>query len=139
QQEEGREHVNTFLIPVESENLWVLPSGPPPPTPISVLESKAMVDMIRDLREEYDIVLFDTPPITDVSDVLTLATRVDTCLLVVGSGLSDRRRATWAKQLLSNVRADTCGALLNFVSVKRGGQYYYYYASGYYGKTVRES
>ena len=145
QAEPGTLDIRSFAIATSEPNLHLLPSGEIPGAPIQLLESAAMVELTKELREQYDVVLFDTPPITDVSDTLTIATLVDTSVLVIGSGLSDRRRATWAKQLLGNVRANISGALLNFASHRRGGQYYYYYqyGYGYYGyggrkKTVRE-
>ncbi len=62
-----------------------------------------------------------------MGDTLSLARLVDTSVLVIGSGLSDRRMVTWTKQLLTNVHADIAGAVLNFApNVGKSGVYYYY-------------
>lgn len=114
----------------EISTLRVLPSGPIPDHPIELLESPRMAELIRGLRESYDLVICDSPPITSVADTLTLAKLVDTNLLVIRSGLSDRRMVTWTKQLLVNVRADLAGAILNFAPRPAGGRYYEYYTAG---------
>lgn len=112
----------------EIPTLRVLPSGPMPEAPIELLESPRMVELIRWLKESFDLVICDSPPITSVGDTLTLAKLVDTNVLVVRSGVSDRRMVTWTKQLLANVRADVAGAVLNFAPARAGGRYYYYSA-----------
>ena len=101
--------------------------APVPESPITLLESSRMVDLIKTLRERYDLVILDTPPITSVGDSLTLSRMVDTNLLVVGAGLSHRRSVTWAKQMLSNVNGEICGAILNLVKRRQMSAYYYYY------------
>jgi capsular exopolysaccharide synthesis family protein len=108
-------------------NLWILPSGPTPDSPVQLLESPAMVEFLKSAREKFDVIVLDTPPITRVADTLSMAKVVDTNLFVIGAGLSNRRVATWAKQLLGNVRADVCGAVLNFARARQGATYYYYY------------
>lgn len=125
----------SFMAETAVESLWVLPSGPMPDAPAQLLESRGMVQFMQALREKFDVVIFDTPPITSVGDTLTLARLVDSNLLVIGAGLSTRRVATWAKQLLNNVRADICGAVLNFSRGRQGSAYYYYYYTP--GKDVR--
>jgi capsular exopolysaccharide synthesis family protein len=116
-----------YMQPTQVENLFVLPAGPTPEMPGQLLESKAMGELLQAMRENYDIVLIDTPPITNVGDTLCLGRLVDSNLMVIGSGLSNRRTATWAKQLLTNVRADICGSILNFTRARQGSAYYYYY------------
>lgn len=122
------DQVDEVLIKTELETLVVLPSGPVPEGPNMLLESQNMVDLVNALRAKFDVVLFDTPPITSVGDTLTLARLVDTNLLVVKAGLSDRRSVVWAKQMLSSVRGEICGAVLNFVRRRQVSAYYYYYS-----------
>ncbi len=120
----------TILAFTELQGLRVLPSGPAVDSPVELLESARMSELVRSLREQYDVVVCDSPPITTVGDTLSLARLVDTAVLVIGSGISDRRMVTWTKQLLHNVRADVAGAILNFASRESGSRYYYYSSSG---------
>lgn len=126
----------TYMRATSVETLKILTAGPISDAPAQILESSAMVEVAKRLRESYDVVLFDTPPITSVGDALSLSRLVDTNLMVIGSGLCNRRVASWAKQLMANVKADICGAVLNFARRRQGASYYYYY---YYSpsKSVR--
>ena len=114
----------------EVPTLRVLPSGPPSDSPVELMESPRMAELLKALREQYDLVVCDSPPITSVGDTLSLARMMDSAVLVIGSGLSDRRMVTWTKQLLNNVRADIAGAVLNFAPKAQGSQYYYYDSGG---------
>jgi len=122
--------LETLVAYTEISTLRVLPSGPPAESPVELIESPRMAELVRALREQYDILICDSPPITSVGDTLSLARLVDSAVLVIGSGLSDRRMVTWTKQLLTNVRADIAGTVLNFAPRGGGAQYYYYYSGG---------
>ncbi|MBI2900449.1 MAG: polysaccharide biosynthesis tyrosine autokinase [Planctomycetes bacterium] len=128
--------LDSVLKPCEVPGLRILTSGTAADAPAQVLESEAMADLVRRIRERYEVVVFDTPPITSVGDALSLARVVETNLFVVGAGMCERRAATWSKQLLENVRADVCGVILNFAPKRQVASYYYYY---YYSpsKSVR--
>jgi len=115
----------------EIPSLRVLPAGPPAEAPVEMMESARLADLVRSLRDQYDVVICDSPPLSSAGDTLVLARLVDTTVLVVGSGLSDRRTVTWAKQLLVNVRADIGGVVLNFAPRGFGTGVYYYYESGH--------
>lgn len=121
-----------FLKPTTVENLKVLPSGPTPHDPITLLESQRMKDLVEELRGMADFVLIDTPPIFHVGDVLTLTPLVDANLFVVGAFEVKQHEVTWAKHLLSNVGANILGAFLNKEVIESKSYYYYYrYYKGY--------
>lgn len=122
--------LESIVAYTEIPTLRVLPSGPPSETPVELMESPRMAELLKALREQYDLVVCDSPPITTVGDTLSLARLMDSSVLVIGSGLSDRRMVTWTKQLLTNVRADIAGAVLNFAPKAQGSQYYYYETGG---------
>jgi capsular exopolysaccharide synthesis family protein len=115
-----------YLQPTAEENLWLLPCGPPPTNPVKLLESEQIKRVLSQLKESFDYVIVDSPPICTVGDSLILARLVDACLLVVGSGLVEQRDASWAKHLLSNVQASIIGVILNMTKTTRGMEYYYY-------------
>lgn len=117
------------------ENLYIIPSGVLPPNPSELLSSQRMVETIDKLKADFDMVVFDTPPIIAVTDAAVLSTKVDGALLVVSAGNTNTDAVVRAKSLLDNVDAPLLGALLNGVEVGgMYGTYYHYYYSNYYSK-----
>jgi capsular exopolysaccharide synthesis family protein len=97
------------------EGLQLVSSGPLPPNPSELLGSRRMEDIIADLLERADVVLFDAPPVVAVTDAAVLATKVDGVLLVVNAGGTKRDYARTAKARLEKVNANLLGAVLNNV------------------------
>jgi len=114
------------LQQTEVPGLLLLPSGPLPPRPADILGSKRMEAVIAALREQADIVLFDTPPVNAVTDAAVLATKVDGVLLIFRAGTTRRDRAREARRLLDKVNANIVGVVLTDV---KGGDGYGYYGS----------
>ena len=110
----------------EVRDLYVLTSGPIPPNPSELLASNQMETLLKEMKQQFDIIIFDTPPILAVSDAQILANQVDASILVVSSGKTDRAAALKAKELLINAKSKLLGAVLNNRKIY-GGNYYYYY------------
>ena len=98
-----------------------------------------MQEFINRLKSEFDIVLFDSPPVIAVTDAAILSTRIDGTLLVVAAGQTDREAVLRAKALLENVKCEMVGTILNNVDIEGtyGSSYYYYYHY-YYGTNPRK-
>lgn len=82
------------------EGLHVLTSGPIPPNPSEMIGSRKMLALLEDLKEEYDVILFDTPPVLTVTDALIISSLCDGVILVVSAGkvkkdLVKKQRAIW--------------------------------------------
>jgi non-specific protein-tyrosine kinase len=120
-----------YLQTTKVENLRVLTSGPLPPNPSELLGSERMSKLIEHLKEQVDIVLFDSPPCLAVTDAAVLSSQLDGVLLVVDAGASRRELAARAVEGLRKVGGNMLGAVLNKVSPRGSGYYYYYY---YYSK-----
>jgi len=118
--------LNGYLQATEVEGLRVLTSGPRPPNPSELLGADRMQRLIERLKEEADIVLFDSPPSLVASDAAVLATQVDGVLIVVEVGATRRDMAARGVESLRQVGARVYGAVLNQVSRRQGGYYYYY-------------
>jgi polysaccharide biosynthesis transport protein len=117
------------------DNLFIIPSGVLPPNPSELISSQKMEDLIERLKGDFDLVVFDTPPVIAVTDAAILSTKVDGVLLVVKSGQTNYDAVVRAKSLMENVDARMLGALLNGVEVGgMYGTYYYYYYHNYYSK-----
>ena len=119
--------LDAYIQRTEVLNLQVITSGPVPQSPVRLLESQRMRDLMTELRERADFIIFDTPPICSVGDCITLATIVDVVLYVVGAGYSEQQDATWSKHLLNNVQANLLGVVMNRMEALRSREYYYYY------------
>lgn len=122
------------------DNLSIIPSGVLPPNPSELISSQKMEELIGRLRSDFDMVIFDTPPVIAVTDAAILSTKVDGVLLIVSAGQTNVDAVLRAKSLLENVNARLLGALLNGVDVGGiYGSYYYYYYHNYYSKPGKKS
>jgi capsular exopolysaccharide synthesis family protein len=110
----------------EVENLFVLTSGPIPPNPAELLSSIAMKRFIEEAKKEFDVVLFDTPPLLAVADPQIIANQCDASILVVFSGKTEIEQAQKTVELLENSQGKFLGAVLNYQKSKQGSYYYYY-------------
>ena len=121
------------------DNLSIIPSGILPPNPSELISSQKMEELIKRLKSDFDLIIFDTPPIIAVTDAAILSTKVDGVLLVVKSGHTNYDAVVRAKSLMDNVNARVLGALLNGVEVGgMYGTYYYYYYHNYYSKSGKK-
>ncbi|MBJ6361981.1 CpsD/CapB family tyrosine-protein kinase [Paenibacillus sp. MAHUQ-46] len=113
-------------------NLQVLTSGPIPPNPAEMMASRRMSVLLNELRQNYDIILIDTPPLLAVTDPQIIASKSDGVIIVVDYGSVKKDAAMKAKANLENVNARILGVVMNNVKRKSGesGYYYYYYGQG---------
>ena len=111
-------------------NLTLLASGPVPPNPSELLGSEKMKLLLEQLREEYDYVLIDAPPVIAVTDAAVLASKVDGVVLVLDSCSVRPEMAQQAQKLIQAANGKLLGAILNNVEIDAEHSYYYYY----YGK-----
>ncbi|MED3897053.1 CpsD/CapB family tyrosine-protein kinase [Priestia aryabhattai] len=110
----------------EIPHLSVLTSGPIPPNPSELLASAQMAELLKEMKEQFDMIIFDTPPILAVADAQILANQVDGTILVVSSGKTEKDAALKSKELLSNAKGKLLGVVLNNRKVEEGNYYYYY-------------
>ena len=109
-------------------NLHVLTCGPIPPNPSEMLSSKKIKDFVESLRDYYDYVFIDAPPIGIVTDAGIISSYTDSCIFVVGAGEADIEMAKVSKERLEKVGANILGVVLNkFEASGANGYYNYYY------------
>ncbi|MEZ4770213.1 MAG: polysaccharide biosynthesis tyrosine autokinase [Caldilineales bacterium] len=116
-----------LLQKTEVENLWLLASGPLPPNPSELLGSHRMAELIKELRANADMLVFDSPPTLAVTDAAVLARQVDGVLLVVESAKTREAAAKRAAQGLLKVNANVLGVAVNRIAYRLAGSHYYYY------------
>lgn len=120
----------------DTDGLHVLAAGPVPPNPAELLASQRMSDLLSELKEAYDIVIIDAPPVIAVTDAGVLSRVVDGVLMVVSVGITPRDVARVAKEQLQQVGARILGVVVNRLSEEAG--YYYYYYHRYYSAVEPE-
>jgi capsular exopolysaccharide synthesis family protein len=109
-------------------------SGKLPSSSMSILGSAQMKEMIADLKQRYDFVFFDSPPILGVSDASILASEVDLVVQVIQYRRYPQPMSVRAKQMIEKVGGNLIGILLNNINMSQDESYYYYtgYYHGYY-------
>lgn len=108
-------------------NLHVLTVGPMPPNPSEILSSKKMKQFIEGLKDNYDYIFIDAPPIGIVTDAGIISTYADGCIFVVGANEADIDHIKIAKERLDSIGANILGTILNKMELKGSDSYYYNY------------
>jgi len=124
---------NTLEQTIQTTSLPTLdfmPSGKLPSSSLGILSSSQMKDLIAELKQRYDFVFFDSPPLMGVSDASILASEVDLTLQVIQYRRYPQPMNIRAKQLIEKVGGNLVGIVLNNINMSQDESYYYY--SGYY-------
>lgn len=114
------------------EGLYALTGGVIPPNPSELLGSEQMKNVLQRVKEQYDYVLIDTPPVMPVTDALIVGRFVDGMILVIASAEVKVEMARDVKNQLVNAGANILGVVLNKVRSEHHGYgygYYYYYGN----------
>ncbi|MEH1930810.1 MULTISPECIES: polysaccharide biosynthesis tyrosine autokinase [unclassified Nostoc] len=107
-------------------NLEVLSSGVLPPNPVAMLDSQRMATLISNFGRDYDLIIFDTPPLSGIADAAVLSTLTDGILLVVRPGVVDLNSANAAKEFLTQSGQKVLGIVINGVNTKNEPNNYFY-------------
>jgi succinoglycan biosynthesis transport protein ExoP len=118
------EVIQTTSVPM----LDFMASGKLPSSSMSILNSPQMKDLIADLKQRYDFVFFDSPPILGVSDAAVLASEVDLAIQVIQYRRYPQPMNIRAKQLIEKAGGDLVGIVLNNITMSQDEGYYYYYS-----------
>ena len=114
----GRLGIDQVMNTPGIDNLNVIPSGTLPPNPSEFLNSPHLRTLIDTMRQEYDMIIFDCPPILPVTDGITLGSMVDGMVMVYQVGKVGRNALRRAKTLLENAKATLVGIVLSNVSAE---------------------
>ncbi len=122
-----RAELTDVLQPVGTAGLQVLTSGRTPPNPSELLGSRAMTDVVAELEQRFDVVLFDCAPLLPVTDAAILSKAADGILLVSGGGIVTKEQLTESTGKLDTIGANVLGVVLNRVERRAGGNRTYGY------------
>ncbi len=130
--------INHLLQETTIPGLQIMTTGPLPPNPAELLGSRRMQEILIELRDQADMVIIDSPPISAVSDALILASQCDGVLLVVKADKTSRALARKSLNTLRQVKAAVIGSVYNGVD-ENSSDYTYDYTYTYYDTEPEES
>jgi len=116
------------------ENLFILTSGQIPPDPTKLLSSRKMQHLVAQFEENFDLVIYDTPPLLGLADSSLLSAHTDGIVLVVGLGRTDRSALMQALDGLKISSTTVLGIVANGVKADAAGNYYNAYYNRYYNQ-----
>jgi capsular exopolysaccharide synthesis family protein len=124
----GNAKLNEVLTVSKISNLSFISAGTIPPNPAEMLDSQEMRNFLKKMRDEYDLIILDSPPIIAVTDSEILTSMVDGTLLVVSSENTEIEMMERSVELIRRENTQFLGTVLNNFSYKSGyGSYYKYY------------
>jgi len=130
----GKVQLQDAMQSYADTGLKVLACGPIPPNPSELLQSNAMEKLLAELRDDFDIVILDAPPLLPVTDAALLAAQADGALVVVRHGKTTRDQLRHAIERIEAVDAKPIGVVINLAPARRTGKSYGYgygYSYGY--------
>ena len=122
----GKRNIQDCVKKTKQENLYILTGGTIPPNPAEVLSSKKMSEFIESIKDEYDYIFIDSPPVGVVSDASIISAYSDGVIFVVGANEVDSNLAKIAKERLDSVKANIVGVILNKFKTNINSEYYNY-------------
>ena len=122
---------NITVSKTEIENLSVLTGGKIPPNPAELISSSRMDKLLEFVKDHYDCVFIDTPPVNLVTDATVFAQKTTGYILIVKANVSDTADVKIAVSSLENIGGNILGFVLNDVTTGRNGYYSYYKRYGY--------
>lgn len=129
----GQKGLDEIVYATSVENLHVVFSGPYSPNPAELLEEELFANMVKQMREQYDYVIIDTPPMGNLIDGAIVARQCDGAVMVVESGAVSYRLEQRVKNQLDKSGCRILGVVLNKVDLEHRSYGYY----GKYGKYSR--
>ena len=130
----GKHTFDEVVQKTSIENIWTIPSGPHPPNPAELLNSRRMKDLLAEAKEKFTVVLLDTPPVLAVIDPVIVCSLADSTVFVVRAGKTTRRPLVRAVEEIRKSKADIIGVVFNEVRLGRQGigtPFYHYYQYEY--------
>lgn len=121
--EDWKKNLKKYIQETDVDNLSILTSGSIPPNPTSLLESTKLEQVVTELEKKYDIIIFDTPPVTGLSDTLILTRLTDAVIIVARARKTTTELLENTVESLKNVNANIIGVILN--RVKKSKNKYY--------------
>ena len=130
---------NITVSKTDIENLSVITAGKIPPNPAELLASPRMANLLKFVKEHYDCVFIDTPPVNLVTDATAFAESATGYIIIVKNDYTKTPELKYAVKTLENLGADVLGFVMNDTNIekkkyfgyyKNADRYSYYYSYG---------
>jgi polysaccharide biosynthesis transport protein len=115
------------------QNLSLLPCGAIPPNPAELLHAERFKRLVGELAQHYDRVIFDSPPVSAVTDAAILSRLTDGTLLVAQCGVTTKEMLARACRNLADSHVNLLGCVLNDLDLNKQNSYCYRYYYSHYG------
>lgn len=122
----------TYIKPTDQPNLYALTCGPIPPNPADVFGHERFQELLKELREQFDWVFIDSPPVVSLADATILSSMADMVVFVVKHNENDKELIRRCVSNIRKVNPNIIGAVLNNVDLERSHYKDYYYVGYYY-------
>lgn len=129
---QGFVDLNRYIVSTSNKNVSLLPTGPTPPNPVELLGSTNNAKLLEKLKEFYDIIILDCPPVLGLSDTLIMTKYSDVNVVVVSNKKTKIENLERTKKMFAQANTKITGVIVNKASVK-DNSYYGYYCKDYYG------
>ena len=126
------EFTSDAIRPTEVSGLFVITSGKKSASPTSLLSHAYLGDLLSYLRQRFDTIIIDTPPMLQIPDARVIGRRADKVILVIRSEKTTREAAVAARQRFLEDGTEVLGTILNDWNPKHSTSGYYGYSQGYY-------
>ncbi len=112
-------------------NLFICPCGPIPPNPAELMYTQRFKEFVREAKDSFDMIIFDSPPVAAVTDGVVISKIVDGVIIVSKAKKTTKNAILQVKKQLKDVNAHVIGMILNEIDLE-SKEYNYYYYSYYY-------
>jgi capsular exopolysaccharide synthesis family protein len=124
------------MLPAASVgNLQIMPSGPVPPNPSELISSNRMKELLALLREKFDFIIWDSPPLFMVAESLVLSKLLDGTVLVAKAGSTTYEDLNRGIKSIKDIESRILGVVINGIELKETGRYYNRYFGHYYASS----
>lgn len=127
----GRNSIDDIIFTSEVPNLYILPAGPIPPNPAELIAGKKLDDFFTVLKNNFDFIIVDSPPVAVVTDAVLIGRLCDITLFVLRHRYSSRNVLSLVEEISQSKSIKNMALLLNDFKKPRGYGYGYSYGYGY--------
>lgn len=133
----GKMEMKEVIYATNKDKLFIMPAGVFPSNPTELLGNSRMEALVQAVKNIFDYIIIDTPPLGSVIDAAVIAKNSDASMMVLASDESSRTEARKVINQLKAANPNFLGVVLNKVDMKERGYYYYRKYGGYYGKNSK--
>lgn len=133
EEENNKIELAKYVTKTNIKNVYIIPKGPTPPNPIELLSSKNVNKILDTLKESFDIIILDCPPVLGLSDTRIMLSYSDVNMVVVSNKKTKVEFLQQVKKIFEQANSKITGVIINKANYK-DNNYYGYYCNSYYGE-----